>query len=184
MKQKNGHFSLNTKDPMFEEARQVYERKFGKSQTKAMPKSIVKGLYFQGSETAFQASLDAGDLDEIEDDGVKYYAFKELKCGTEKGSVQSQTSSSGKMKISAGDYEATVALVDSLGWSFQLSDKDKKKMLAIGNGGLPDSVTTSLGNAKGACEKLEKQAMSLVSKVAAGSVHKDKLLQNKPKLFY
>jgi hypothetical protein len=87
-RQGNGTLVLNTKDAVFEESRTVFERKFGKDQSKAMPKSLLVGLYFQGNNATFQAALEAGDIEEIEDQGKTFYAFKELKSGTERGAVK------------------------------------------------------------------------------------------------
>lgn len=170
-RQPNGALVLNTKDAFFEESRAVYERKFGKDQNKAMPKSLLVGLYFQGNVQAFQAALDCGDIEEIEDQGKTFYSFKELKSGTERGALKNQNFNSGQMKLSSNEYNDVVALVDSLGWSFSVAPKDAK-MLALGNGGLPENAQKSFALAKGACEKLDKQAMSLLNKLAPTSAHK------------
>ena len=164
-RQGNGTLVLNTKDAVFEESRNVFERKFGKDQSKAMPKSLLVGLYFQGNTANFQAALEAGDIEEIEDQGKLFYAFKELKSGAERGAIKNQNFNAGHQKLSSNDYNDAVALVDSLGWSFSVAPKDAKQ-LALGNGGLPESAQKSFALAKGACEKLDKQAMSLLNKLA------------------
>ena len=170
-RQGNGTLVLNTKDAVFEESRNVFERKFGKDQSKAMPKSLLVGLYFQGNAATFQAALDAGDIEEIEDQGKTFYSFKELKSGTERGAIKSQNFNSGSQKLSSNEYNDAVALVDSLGWSFSVAPKDAKQ-LALGNGALPEAAQKSFALAKGACEKLDKQAMSLLNKLAPTSPHK------------
>ena len=164
-RQGNGTLVLNTKDAMFEESRNVFERKFGKDQSKAMPKSLLVGLYFQGNNALFQAALEAGDISEIEDQGKTFYSFKELKSGTERGAIKNQNFNAGDQKLSSNEYNDAVALVDSLGWSFSVAPKDAKQ-LALGNGGLPEAAQKSFALAKGACEKLDKQAMSLLNKLA------------------
>ena len=174
-RQGNGTLVLNTKDAVFEESRTVFERKFGKDQSKAMPKSLLVGLYFQGNNQTFQAALEAGDIEEIEDQGKTFYAFKELKSGTERGAVKNQNFNSGGQKLSSNEYNDVVALVDSLGWSFSVAPKDAKQ-LALGNGGLPEAAQKSFALAKGACEKLDKQAMSLLNKLAPTSSHKVKFV--------
>ena len=55
-KEDDGKFTMNLKDAMFEEGRSLYEKKYGKDQNKAMPKSIMLGLYFQHSNSHFQAA--------------------------------------------------------------------------------------------------------------------------------
>jgi hypothetical protein len=170
-RQGNGTLVLNTKDAVFEESRTVFERKFGKDQSKAMPKSLLVGLYFQGNNETVQAAGEAGDIEEIEDQGKTFYAFKELKSGTERGAVKNQNFNAGGQKLSSNEYYDVVALVDSLGWSFSVAPKDAKQ-LALGNGGPPEAAQKSFALAKGACEKLDKQAMSLLNKLAPTSSHK------------
>ena len=51
-KLKNGRYSLNAEKPMFQEAKKLYERKYGKDSETGLPKSVLKGLYFQNSESS------------------------------------------------------------------------------------------------------------------------------------
>ena len=46
--------SLNDKQPMFEKAREAYERKFSKDKSVAFPKLVLCGMYFADSESAPQ----------------------------------------------------------------------------------------------------------------------------------
>ena len=46
-----------------------------------------------------------------------------------------------------------------------MTPKDAKQ-LALGNGGLPEAAQKSFALAMGACEKLDKQAMSMLNKLA------------------
>ena len=170
-KDADGSFSLNVKDAVFEEGRQLYEKKFGKDTNKALPKSLMMGLYFQGNKTEFQKAVDIGEIEEIEEGGKVFYSFKELKTGTERAAIKIQSVSSGSVKIGKQEFNDMRSLVDSLGWSFKLSTKDHKQ-LAIENTGLPKPVVDSFGQAKGACEKLEKQGMQLMKKLAVDSSHK------------
>ena len=171
----DGKYAQNFKDGFFEEARTMYEKKFGKDTNKALPKSILVGLYFQGNESAFQSALMAGDIEEIDDNGKTFYSFKELKTGTERAATKSTNISSGPQKSTMKELTGMAELVDSLGWSFNVTPKDKKALMCLSNGTLPPAVITSLGQAKSACEKLEKQGMSILSKLAVESDHKVKL---------
>ena len=81
----NGRYELQADQPMFQEAKKLYERKFGKDSEHGYPKSVLKGLYFQNSEVAFQSALDAGDVYRVEnDDGKEFYAFQSMETGRER----------------------------------------------------------------------------------------------------
>jgi hypothetical protein len=86
------------------------------------------------------------------------------------GQSKNQNFNAGGQKLSSNEYNDVVALVDSLGWSFSVAPKDAKQ-LALGDGGQPEAAQKSC-SAKGACEKLGKQAVSLLNKLAPTSSHK------------
>eukprot|EP00972_Heterocapsa_arctica_P106593 15700868-Heterocapsa_arctica.AAC.1 len=66
-------------EPLFEEHKTMYSRKYGKDEQKALPKSVMKGLYFQNSETDFNNAFDCGDIQVTKDDGDTFYTFRQLK---------------------------------------------------------------------------------------------------------
>jgi hypothetical protein len=41
----NGKYDMNLSEPLFEEHKTMYSRKYGKDEQKALPKSVMKGLY-------------------------------------------------------------------------------------------------------------------------------------------
>ena len=51
-KLKNGRYYLNAEKPMFQEAKKLYERKYGKDSETGLPKSVLKGFYFQNIESS------------------------------------------------------------------------------------------------------------------------------------
>ena len=45
-------YSLNAEKPMFQEAKKLYKRKYGKDSETGLPKSVLKGFYFQNIESS------------------------------------------------------------------------------------------------------------------------------------
>ena len=123
-KQKNGRWQLNVTDPMFEEHRSTYEKKFGKDEHKALPKSIIKGLYFHNDEAAFQAAVSSGEVRRTTDgDGHEFWSFRQLKAGTEKSSTHNQETR-GLKHIDVQSYQKLNEAMDGLGWGLTFSKKD------------------------------------------------------------
>ena len=84
-KLKNGRYSLNAEKPMFQEAKKLYERKYGKDSETGLPKSVLKGLYFQNSESAFQEAISSGDVYVMNsEDGVEFFGFRKIEAGRER----------------------------------------------------------------------------------------------------
>ena len=82
------------------------------STLQALPKAIVKGLYFNHDEGLFQAALAAGEIFETEEDGKKYYGYRQLTTGHEKGSEHSQ-GTQGTSKISNDAFAAMNKYMES-----------------------------------------------------------------------
>lgn len=82
----SGRFQLCTNDPMFVEAKTLFEKKYSNDKEKSLPKSIMRGLYFQGSEAAFQDAVNAGDIYSWtnEEDGKEYWSFNSKETGKER----------------------------------------------------------------------------------------------------
>ena len=75
----DGTISLSMGDGLFAESQEVFSQTHAKKKEKALPKSIVCGLYFQNDTKSFDAALANGDLEECEEDGyyvlVYYYHY-------------------------------------------------------------------------------------------------------------
>lgn len=82
----SGRFQLCTNDPMFVEAKTLFEKKYSNDKEKSLPKSIMRGLYFQGSEAAFQDAVNAGDIYSWtnEEDGKEYWSFNSKETGKQR----------------------------------------------------------------------------------------------------
>ena len=83
-----GKLELNLTDHLFEEHKRIYTKKFSKETDHAMPAAIMKGLYFQNDEGAFQRALKAGDIEEVDgENGKTFYAYTSFKNGKEHAQV-------------------------------------------------------------------------------------------------
>lgn len=97
-----------------------------------MPKSVLKGLYFQNNETAFQAALDCGDIEVTMEGDKEFYTFRQMKVGKEKCSEHVQRLTS-KAKVTQDDYHIMASLLDALNWSFEITKKEERGVTTISN---------------------------------------------------
>ena len=84
---KQGRYVLKVDRPLFEEAKKIYERKWGNEKQKSFPRSVIRGLYFGNSEPDLQAALDCGDVYVVPSstaDGKEMYAFHTEEVGIER----------------------------------------------------------------------------------------------------
>jgi hypothetical protein len=121
----NGKYDMNLTEPLFEEHKTMYSRKYGKDEEKAFPKSVLLGLYFQNSDVAFNKALDCGDIKMTKDGDTTFYAFRELTVGKEKGTTHCQGVTA-KKKLDNNEYKVIVETLDSLNWSFELTAKEER----------------------------------------------------------
>ena len=78
----NGRYWLNVQKPMFREAKQLYEKKYGSEKEKGYPKSVMKGLYFGNSDQHFEHALAEGEIYKMEHKGKVFYAFQSVEAGS------------------------------------------------------------------------------------------------------
>ncbi|CAK9107561.1 Uncharacterized protein SCF082_LOCUS50070 [Durusdinium trenchii] len=149
-KLKNGRYSLNAEKPMFQEAKKLYERKYGKDSETGLPKSVLKGLYFQNSESAFQEAISSGDVYVMNsEDGVE-------------GTTREQSVLKEK-KITADQSNCLEDLLEQLNWSFNWKKTDAKSM--VEGEKLPESVLKLLTQAITSETKLSGDALKLLKKI-------------------
>ncbi|CAE7908803.1 unnamed protein product, partial [Symbiodinium necroappetens] len=157
----NGRFQLRDDKPLFTEVKELYERKYSTDRALAYPRSVMKGLYFQNSETAFQAALDCGDIQEVEDptnpnSKVKYFAYRKLETGKETGTNhKSKLTRQSRPNAQAADLLAD--MYSSLGWKFSYRNHEK-----IESGKLPASMSGLLNEAIDAQTKMQADALKLI----------------------
>ena len=115
----DGTLALNLKDPMFVEAQNIYTKHFSKATQKALPQSIMIGLYFGNSLTAFQEAVKRGDVTEVDgEDGKTYYAFQSYEVGREDGKETVQTRT-GKQQLTNQMAKELSKAFDAVGWNFR-----------------------------------------------------------------
>ena len=74
-----GRWLVNIEAPLFTEHRKMYERRYGRDEQKALPRSVFLGLYFQNNEAALKAALACGDVNTTTgDDNREYCSFRYL----------------------------------------------------------------------------------------------------------
>ena len=78
----NGRYRLNDDKPMFREAKQLYEKKYGSEKEQGYPKSVMKGLYFGNSDQHFEHALAEGEIYKMEHKGRVFYAFQSVEAGS------------------------------------------------------------------------------------------------------
>lgn len=77
----NGRYELRCDAPLFTEAKRIFETKYGKEKEKGYPRSVMRGLYFQNSEPALVAAIQAGDVYTVMEGGKEYLAFSSVESG-------------------------------------------------------------------------------------------------------
>ena len=78
----SGRYRLNDDKPMFREAKQMYEKKYGSEKEKEYPKSVMKGLYFGNSDAHFERALADGEIYQMDHKGKVFYAFQSVEAGS------------------------------------------------------------------------------------------------------
>ena len=110
---------------MFEEHKSLYQRKYGKDELKALPKSVLKGLYFQNNETAFQEAPHCGDIEVTREGDKEFYTFRRMTVGRERCPEHVQRLTS-KAKVTQDDYKVMASALDALNWSFEIAKKEER----------------------------------------------------------
>ena len=164
----NGHYALNAKDPMFEEHRQIVDKKFGIDEHMALPRSIMRGKYFNGSNQALDEAVADGSLKRTVIDGEEFFAFRIIRAGIEKSGTLTQTITK-KKSITNDQYALMSQTISSLGWSFDFSAKVPLK--ALENGKITEEMASVLGQAKESNDKLRKEALKMVAKLGPDNKH-------------
>ena len=160
IKGSSGKLELNLQDQMFEEHKRIFSKKYSKEQDRAMPESIMCGLYFHNDRNAFKAALDCGDIEAVDnDDGKTYYAFKEYKRRKEEATVQSQQVQ-GSRTVTKTQAAILSKAFSSVGWNWNYKSRDCEK-LTPGNS-IPSSILSLIKEASDSQGKLAKEAALLI----------------------
>ena len=66
VKDNKGHLALNLDDDLFQEHKTIYHKKYAKEEEKALPETIMRGLYFQGKAELMEEAKRNGDIEQIQ----------------------------------------------------------------------------------------------------------------------
>lgn len=80
----NGRYELVADQPFFNEAKKLYDKKYGKESEQGFPKAVMRGLYFHNDEKAFNQALEEGDIYRISSEGKEFFAFRSVETGRER----------------------------------------------------------------------------------------------------
>ena len=176
VKGKSCRLELNLSDQLFEEHKQIYTKKFAKETDRAMPESIMTGLYFQNDKQVFRAALAAGDIEAVEGaNGKTFYSFTEFKRGKEDATVESQALR-GTSKITKDEGKLLASAFQAVGWSWKYKEKDTQNLMPGST--IPSSIMTLIKEACDSQTKLAKEAASLI-KQWAGDKQDDRFVKLK-----
>ena len=161
---KNGQWQLDLSHSMFTDYKAVYQKNYSKDKQKAIPRSLMCGLYFQGSQTKFDEALEIGEIEKVREEGkVEFFAFKEYTVGKERGS-QKKVEVKGDKKATADQHMLMGELFSKLNWTFNTSKSDQKK---LENQTMPPNYLDLVKKGRDACDRLSKETLKLLEKVPA-----------------
>ena len=176
VRNESGKLELNLSDPIFEEHKRLYTKRFAKETDTAVPESIMKGLYFHNDVQAFESAKSKGDIVEVDcGNGKTFWAFSSYKKGKEVGSIEEQTLASSK-KIDKSQAKLLRQAFAGVGWSWDYKEADVQKMIS-GNT-IPASIVDLVKQATDSQNKLSREALVLI-KGWQGDASDEKLIRLK-----
>ncbi|CAE7239026.1 unnamed protein product [Symbiodinium sp. CCMP2456] len=148
----DGTLALNLDHGLFVEAQTIHTKHFSKGSQKALPQSVMKGLYFGNSQAAFEAAVNAGEVVEVTgEDGKTYWAYQSYEVGREDGKSTTQTLTKQQNKLKKGEMDILAEAFKGVNW--KLSTKDQADMV------------NSEGVVSPAAQTLLQQGMNLIKKL-------------------
>ena len=154
---KSGKLELTLESSIFQQHKKLYKEKFQKDESIAYPESIIKGMFYGGSDSRFEAALQKKEIREVEsedpNDEAKYFAFRTMKVGTKRAFVDENVLS-GHKKVEKDAAEVLKEALSSVGWHFKYTIKDTTDF-ATGNK-IPENINKVLQNSLLSQEKLAK----------------------------
>ena len=157
VRQPDGTLKLNLGDPIFKEASTVYEKEYKRTADEGYPESVMKGMFFGGSQTEFDKAVAKGEVFATNVDGNDYFAFKKVKVAREEGKNKKHELESQK-GISKNVGDLLMDAFHQVGWKLP----KKANELMVTNGGLSDGAQKLLGQAIASNDKMSKEASSLL----------------------
>lgn len=172
----SGKLELNLSDPVFEEHKRLYTKRFAKETDTAVPESIMRGLYFHNDSQAFESAKSKGDIMEVDcGNGKTFWAFSSYKKGKEVGAIEEQSLQTSK-KIDKNQAKLLRQAFQGVGWSWDYKEADVQKM--INGQAIPASIQALVKQATDSQSKLSKEALVLI-KGWEGDASDEKLVRLK-----
>ena len=178
IKDDKGQYKMQPNQPVFENAREAYSKKYGKEESSGCPRAVMLWQVFQGNEMALTSAIADGSIQEYDLDGVPYCAFRKTKAGTEKANLSTQRLSAGEVEISNDQYHTLTKAFQSMAWSFGSKQdciesgeaqgpqvgKKSSSSKALEDVSLTEEMSKLVAEAKGAHERLLGTALKLLGK--------------------
>ncbi|CAE7026132.1 unnamed protein product [Symbiodinium sp. CCMP2456] len=164
VRQGDGSLLVNASDSWFSQAKSVYEDRHKTNRDNLTTRLVFIGRNFQNDEKAFERAVESGEVLEVEEDGVKYYGYKQMIKSVKKGARESMDFKAEK-PMSKNDVKAIADLFSELKWKYVPSIQDRKKLDVDGK--LPDSAEKLLQQAIATQDKMCKTAMAMLKSTLA-----------------
>ena len=166
---KSGKLELTLEGGIFQQHKKLYKEKFQKDESIVYPESIIKGMFFGGSDSKFEAALAKREIKQVEsedaDDEARYFAFRTMKVGTKRG-FKDENQIGGHKKVDKDTAEVLKDALQSVGWYFKYSNKDA---MDFANGKrIPENIKKVLENSLLSQEKLAKEGLDLTKSWSFG----------------
>ena len=83
-KDENGKLRLHLDAPLFKEHLEKYTKKFGRDENTGIPRSLMAEKFRDG-ELGLQRAIAKGEIEEFDEDGVQFCAYRRITVGKEEG---------------------------------------------------------------------------------------------------
>ena len=156
----NGKLVLNLDDPVFTEHKKIFMKKYSKETETALPESVLRGLYFNNSQTALDEAKAAGDVVPVErPDGRTFWCFEAMEKGVVAGKMEEQEINQ-KKKVSKDQLKLLADNFAAVGWTWKYQDKDVSSLADAKK--IPAAILNIVNQATDSQSKLMKEAMSMI----------------------
>lgn len=178
-----GGYVMKPHKPMFESHKEAYHKRFGLDEKEGMQKTVFLYKVFQGNEQGLERAIQEGGVQQWEEDGQQMCAFRRVRTGIEKASMQSQKVTSGSARLESSQFQVLSKAFSNMGWDFgngQQSQVEAPGSSAsasapkpIENCGLTETMKSVMQDAKQAMERLQVSALKFIGKCSDDAAKKN-----------
>ena len=173
-----GGFQMVANQPVFENFKEAYHRRYGREEQQGKPKTVFLWSVFQGNEEALKNAILEGSVSCWMQDGQPYCGFKATTAGVEKSSSSVQKVSGGEVSLKQQEFQTLSKTFASMAWEFGGAASGsavntgeaaecktpEKKQKRLENVGLTKEMVELITDAKNANQRLETGCLKLLSK--------------------